>query len=118
MNAVEVRERLSSICRKSGVIEEKPNCILAFCETGRDGLNLVIAFSEAEGKVYAKAVPEQAIPAHMWHCSDVFYTPYGLYAYSDTLEGVVEKINAKLKLLEAQARLAYERLAATGEGGF
>jgi hypothetical protein len=108
----------AGLCGRVGVLEEKPSCVLLYCEKVEDGAGFLVAFSSTDGYVYAKIAPEQAVPAHMWHCSDVYYTPYGLYAFANSVEEVVSKLKSKLGLLRAQARLAYERLAATGEGGF
>jgi hypothetical protein len=118
--ASELKEILdkSSLCERTGILEEKPSCILLYCEKSKDGASFLVAFSSFNGYIYAKIAPEQAIPAHMWHCNDVYYTPYGLYIFAKSAEEIVAKLSSKLKMLKAQAKLAYERLAATGEGGF
>ena len=108
----------NGICKKAGVIEEKGECKLVYCEAGVDGPNILIALSTYDGFIYAKAVPEHAIPAHMWHCSDIYYTPYGLYMFARDEDELIEKIKSKLKLLKAQSRLAAERMSAIEEGGF
>ncbi len=100
-----------SVCSKVVEVERSGECLLLYC---RNDPNLVIAVAEHNGWIYIKAVPEQGLPAHMWHCDQVYYTPYGVYAFARRVEDVVEKLRSKLGLLKAIARLAEERAAAMG----
>ena len=95
-------------CSKVGVVEEKPGCILLYCDGG-DGI--LVAVFEHNSWVYAKAVAEGSIKPYMWHCSELLYTPYGVYAFSKSLEELVKKLAAKKPLVLGQLRLALERLA-------
>ena len=102
------------LCERVAAAEETGECILLYCKSSR--LPLLIAVSSYSGWVYAKAVPEQLVPAYMWHCSDIFYNPYGQYAFAKTVEELAEKLASKERLLRAQARLGLERKMATGMG--
>ncbi len=98
------------VCSSTVELESSGECILYACRGG--GRVTLVVVSRHKDWVYAKAVPEEGLPAHMWHCDQVYYTPYGLYVFGKTVEEVAEKLSAKLKLLNAIAKLAAERAAA------
>jgi hypothetical protein len=112
--AKELEEALTrlGVCQKLVEIERTGECRLLVCK--RQTTNLVIALASYSTWVYAKMVPEEGLPGHMWHCDQVFYTPYGLYAFAHTLDELARKIQEKTAMLEAIARLAAERAAAMG----
>ena len=101
----------SGFCKKAMVAEEGSECVLYYCDRS---LPLLIAFSTYENWVYAKLVAERLVKPYMWHCSDVFFNPYGLYVFARSLEELVEKFRAKEKLLVAQTRLGVEKLTKMG----
>jgi len=101
----------SGFCGKAVVAEEGGECVLYYCDRS---LPLLIAFSTYGNWVYAKLVAERLVRPYMWHCSDVFFNPYGLYVFARSLEELVEKFKAKEKLLVAQASLGVMRLAKIG----
>ncbi|ABM80233.1 hypothetical protein [Hyperthermus butylicus] len=105
----------SGLCSKAVAVEETSSCTLLFCESR---VNMLIAFSTYDDWVYIKAVPELAVQPHMWHCNEVYYTPYGLYAFAKSHRELIEKLKAKQHLLAAQHKLAIERLSAIEEAGF
>ena len=113
----ELRQLLLSraICSKAIAVESSGLCTLLFCESK---INILIAFSTYNSWVYIKAVPELAVQPHMWHCNEVYYTPYGLYVFAKNLEELVEKLESKQHLLVAQYKLAIERLSAVEDAGF
>ncbi|KSW11385.1 hypothetical protein CF15_00525 [Pyrodictium occultum] len=102
----------TGVCRKVVEVEESSECILLYC-SDEDGM--LIAAASYYDWVYAKTVAEGAIKPHMWHCSDVFYTPYGLYSFSKNVEELARKIAEKKPLVYAQMRMALEKLAAVEE---
>ncbi len=97
-----------SIYEKVVVDNVGPECAVLVAKR-RDTLHL-IAFSVADGWLYAKIALGDAVPARAWSCSNIFYTPYGLYAFATSLEGLVRKIAAKQPRLDAQAKLLEEAL--------
>ncbi len=101
----------SGFCEKAMVAEEGGECVLYYCDRS---LPLLIAFSTYRNWVYAKLVAERLVKPYMWHCSDVFFNPYGFYVFARSLEELVEKFKAKEKLLVAQTSLGVERLAKMG----
>ncbi len=94
------------ICEKAATVEETAECRLVACESKR---LFLIAFSEYIDWVYAKIIPEYGLPLDKWHCGYVYYTPYGLYVFAKSLDELVRKIGAKMRLLNAIAKLAAER---------
>ena len=110
-----VRELLEErgVCSKTVELERSGECLLLACR--RDGATILIAVAEHGGWVYAKLVPEEGLPGHMWHCDQVYYTPYGVYAFARSAEELVERVRGKLGLAQAIARLAAERAAAGAE---
>ena len=109
MTPEEVHQLLEGICSRVLLAEESPDCMLAYCQR-REGPDLLVALAQAPtGHIYAKTAPEPLIPAHLWHCNNVFMTPYGLYSFAETPNELIEKIKAKQKLLKAQYRLAKQR---------
>ncbi len=104
----------AGLCDKVVEVERSGECRLLVCRRG--GSAVVVAVVGYGGWVYAKVVPEEGLPGHMWHCDQVFYTPYGVYAFARSPGELVEKVRAKMRLVEAVSRLAAERAAATGAG--
>ncbi len=96
------------MCSKIGVVEEKPGCTLLYCDGG-DGV--LIAVSEHDGWVYVKMVAEGSVKPYMWHCDELLYTPYGVYAFARGVDELVSKLVSKKRLVLGQLRLALERLA-------
>jgi len=96
------------LCTKVGVVEEKPGCVLLYCDGG-DGV-LVAVFEHGEW-VYAKMVAEGSVKPYMWHCNELLYVPYGVYVFAKGLDELVEGLGRKKGLVLAQLRLALERLA-------
>jgi len=105
----EVAQALVSrgFCEKALMVEETASCGLIYCKRGTP---LLIAVAEHNDWVYAKAVAESVMQPHMWHCAYVFYNPYGLYSFAESIEELAAKIEAKVRHVEAQAKLAQERL--------
>jgi len=97
------------VCEKIARVEEGSECSLAYCRRSQ-GPDLLIAYAEAPPWVYCKAVPEPLVKPYMWHCNNIFLNPYGLYAFSRSDEALAEKLRAKQRLLNAQYRMAVERL--------
>ncbi|NOZ88294.1 MAG: hypothetical protein GXO15_00010 [Crenarchaeota archaeon] len=109
MEALEPLARAAG-CEKLVEVEETGECLLLYCKGGSPPL--LIALSRYDGWLYLKAVPEQLVPAYMWHCSDIFYNPYGQYAFARSVEELAERLKSKRRLLLAQLRLGLERRAA------
>jgi len=100
------------LCAKASLVEDSGVCVLLYCRRS-DGPDLLIAASaEEHGWLYAKIVAEPLVKPYMWHCNDVFMMPYGLYSFARSVEGLVEKMLSKEKLVLAQYRLALQRLGA------
>ncbi|RUM47361.1 MAG: hypothetical protein DSY37_02960 [Hyperthermus sp.] len=90
-------------CDKVVVVEESGSCSLVYCG-GR--LPLLLALAKWNEWFYVKAVAEKIVAAHMWHCSDIFYNPYGVYVFRTGEDEVVDALREKEKYIVAQARLA------------
>jgi hypothetical protein len=95
-------------CSKVVVVESSGGCSLIYCGN-EDGI--LIAVASYYDWVYAKAAAEGSLKPHMWHCSEVFYTPYGVYSFAKSVEELARKIAEKKPIVYAQMRLALERLA-------
>lgn len=102
------------VCAKATRVEEAPECTLVYCRGSGVG-DLLVAIAAHGDWLYAKTVPESLVKPYMWHCSDVFYNPYGLYSFERSVDALAEKIRGKLPRLRAQERLAHHRLAGLGE---
>jgi len=96
------------VCRRAALVEEGAECSLVACVA--DNYTILLAAVSLPETRYVKAVPEDCIPPDMWACNTLFYTPYGLYAYGDTWEVVVEKLRSKLRRLDLQLRECRERM--------
>lgn len=110
LDAEGVREALRGLCSKVVPVEETGECLLFYCRGAFGAFDLLVAVSWYRDWVYAKTVPEELVKPYMWHCSDVFYNPYGLYTFSRSLDGLVKGIASKERLMRAQLRLAKARL--------
>lgn len=104
----------AGVCAKATRVEETPECILVYCRGSGAG-DLLVAIAAHGDWLYAKAVPESLVKPYMWHCSDIFYNPYGLYSFERTADALAEKLRGKLPRLRAQERLAHHRLAGLAE---
>jgi len=100
--------RKAGACGKAVEIESGSECSLIYCG---DGDGVLIAVASYYDWIYAKTVAEGSLKPHLWHCSEVFYTPYGLYSFAKSVKELVQKIAAKKPIVYAQMRLALERLA-------
>ncbi len=116
----EAAEKLSTLLRESGVYEKivvesaTGDCVLLVAKRGED-LHL-IALAAYGDWLYAKIAHSDALPTTAWTCSNVYYTPYGLYAFAKSLEELAEKIRGKQERLEAQRRLLEKALEAGALG--
>lgn len=110
----EMAERLAKLLTDAGVYdkvsvyETSAECVMLTARK-EDRLHL-IALAEHDGWVYAKIAPADALPGASWSCNNVFYTPYGLYAFARSVEELAEKIAAKQARLRAQERILEEAL--------
>ncbi|MET1128393.1 MAG: hypothetical protein ABWW70_03650 [Thermoproteota archaeon] len=102
------------VCRKLVVVEREGGCTLAYCDRK---VPVLVAVGEQGGWLHAKIIAEQLVKPHMWHCSDVLFTPYGLYAFAEDAEELAEKIQGKLQLARAQSLIAIDRLFSAGDEG-
>lgn len=100
--------RKTGACSKIVEVESSGECSLLYCGD-EDGI--LIAVASYYDWVYAKMVAEGSLKPHMWHCSEVFYTPYGLYSFARDVGELARKIAGKKPVVYAQMRLALERLA-------
>ena len=114
MSLYELAERLKEMLE--GTVYEKvvvdnvgAECAVLAARRG-ETLHL-IALGVHDGWVYAKIALGDAVPPRAWSCSNIFYTPYGLYAFATCLEELVEKIAAKQPRLAAQAKVLEEALS-------
>ncbi len=97
-------ELLKGMCKRVTVVDEAPSCSLLACEYERGRLWL-IAYAEYQGRPYVKVVPESCL-AGSWSCSNVFYTPYGVYVFATSLEELVRRIEEKKPRLVLAEKLA------------
>ena len=114
----EEARRLAELLTGLGVYEK-----VVLHETGAECIVLVakrgerlhvIALSRHDDWIYAKVAHADAIPSAHWTCNNIYYTPYGLYAFATSVEELAEKIAAKQERLEAQARILEKALREAG----
>ena len=108
--AVRLAELLTGlgVYDKVTVYESSAECVLL---TARRGNTLHrMALARHEDWIYAKVAPADALQAASWSCSNLYYTPYGLYAFARSVEELAEKIAAKQARLRAQERILEEAL--------
>jgi len=94
-------------CDKASVEQKSSECTLIVCV--KRGNLYLISLSSYRDWLYARIVPEYGMPVGGWTCSQTYYTPYGLYVFSKSIDELVEKMKKKEKMLEAIARLAFEK---------
>ncbi|AEM37929.1 hypothetical protein Pyrfu_0057 [Pyrolobus fumarii 1A] len=110
----DLAEKLAELLTAKGVYEKvlvdnvTGECAVLVAKRGAT-LHL-IALSTHNDWVYAKIALSDAVPLRAWSCSNIFYTPYGLYAFAHTLDELADKIAGKQDRLEAQARILEEAL--------
>ncbi len=108
--AARLAELLTSkrVYEKVSVYEAGGECTLLTARRG-DTLHL-IAVARHDDWIYAKVAPADALQGASWSCSNLYYTPYGLYSFAHSVEELAEKIAAKQARLRAQERILEEAL--------
>ncbi len=89
---------LSSICSKANIEDQSAECTVLSCVVNND--IFLIAFASWQDKPYAKVVPLEALVGYSKTCVNVFYSPWGLYVFSEDLKNLIEKIKNKIRKLK------------------
>ncbi|MEM0026746.1 MAG: hypothetical protein QXT53_02955 [Ignisphaera sp.] len=76
------------------LIEKEHNCLLFLGEI--KGSHVIIGIYRGSKTIYAKIVNIQHVLEPYWKCDYLDYIPYGLYAFSNGIEELVDKILMKI----------------------
>ena len=68
-------------------------------------LYAVVVARDREGRLYSKIVPGSSTVSLM-ECSELLYSPWGLYVFAGDVEGIVSGIAGKLERVARQGREA------------
>ncbi len=93
VSPTELRDGLIAAGAKKVTVLNEHECLITLVEIY--GSRFVVAVFEGERALYAKVIPEDEAPSLA--CTNLLYSPKGLYVFASSLEELCRGIIAKAK---------------------